>query len=256
MTNRSAAVTCLLAMAAGVAVDVACGDALLLHGGRVVSGSVTRNDSVYVVSTAGGRRAYPAENVLMQGESVDGLYRKLAHRTFGQEQHLKLAEWCVENALQSRAIEQLDQCRRTDPRVVRLREKADAIVTTSAEQVAPPKETRTTAFGLSPETVRMYRRKVSPLIRNACGGAACHGPSAAVPLHASPVAMPNETRAMIAAALRRVAPLDPSGSPLVRMAVTPHGGSSGSPLKGPAASRQAELLATWASRAAAEAKRP
>jgi|GEM_PF-1026700 len=84
---------------------------LLLTNGRVLEGTVTEQGTKYLVQTRNGRLPVDQHAVVKLGRSVKELYQHLAERVPDRDpdEHLKLAQWCLNQGLRDEAKDQLQK---------------------------------------------------------------------------------------------------------------------------------------------------
>ncbi len=164
---------------------------VLLKDGRVFPGSYQQVPGGYRVENHGGSVILPFEQVHLTAESLVNAYEIMRDATLqpSTDQHLKLAEWCINNDLLEQARVEITwalqlEPLRTEARLLlaQLDAKSNLPVVKhpkpamSADGFRLPDER--TDSGIFKEAHQEFIRKVQPILVNKCGNAGCHGSAA------------------------------------------------------------------------------
>lgn len=170
----------------------ATGVAVLLDG-RVFHGALAEVAGGYSVKQPGGAViVLPFEQVRLTAPDLPAAYTVLrdSYRQPTADDHLALAQWCLENALYPQARSELQQALRLEP----LRQEARTLLQQIDQASPPPAAANAPApavtpamslstfgaaddaltSGISRETHQEFMGKVQPLLMNKCGNAGCH----------------------------------------------------------------------------------
>jgi hypothetical protein len=169
---------------------------LLVRGGGVLQGTITRVGDRYRVTRANGQLDVAAEQVTLACRSLEEAYERQRQQMprDSAEAHLALAEWCLRYDLVPQAARELTDVRRLDSRHARLpvverrlnavrqstasRTQADSDAKRNREQAAIEMQQLEAAIAdLPAAVVERFARKVQPLLVNNCTTAGCHQPS-------------------------------------------------------------------------------
>jgi hypothetical protein len=216
---------------------------LLLKNGETLEGKISAAGDFYLVV---------AENTEMQvrARDVEALCRDLDHVVAHKaakldprsaDDHLGLAQWCIDRELYGIAARELTVAYRIDdthPRIALLERRMKAAMTAPRAVPPPPKPVapaideatvNRALAGLSSETVHDFTVRVQPLMMNYCATAGCHGPKPKSEFHLERVYLNelNDSRVVrrnLYAALKQVDRRNPATSKLLTVPLTPHGG--------------------------------
>jgi len=233
---------------------------LVLRNGSVLEGKILRVGDRYVVGLSERDEVVvPADRVEMECDSLTEAYQrkqKLLGADATVRDHLRLADWCLQNDLLAASAEQLMAAQRRDPsdpaneyfekrlRLAARRRPArasgqpvpsDMSSRDELEELEELDELDELVRSLPADMVEQFTKTIQPLLINSCGGGTCHGANTDTQFHLmSPVrssTLPRRfTQKNLQAALEHVDPVQPSRSPLLQMATEPHGQSNDAPL--------------------------
>ncbi|MCA8996134.1 MAG: hypothetical protein KDA80_04095 [Planctomycetaceae bacterium] len=164
---------------------------IVLHDGRVFNGQVSETAGGYRIDRTNGYVIVPFEKVLVTAGTLIEAYEAMRDslQRPSAEDHIALAEWCLDNQLLRQAESQTAKALALEP----LRSDARALMKRIDELLHPspneemPRESviRTangvlvrserTSAGLTRETNQEFVRTIQPLLQNSCGNAQCHG---------------------------------------------------------------------------------
>jgi hypothetical protein len=221
---------------------------LVLRNGRVIRGDITRlGDRAVVVLPNGGQVQLPARDIAIEAQSIEEAYELLRAALQSPEQidgHLELATWCMREGLHSQATSELlvaFQIKPDDPRIDQISKQLDYVV--SAKSAAPKKsqdaktikpataqELDLLARAMPKVAVEQFTSSVQMVLLNRCGTAQCHDNNSKSALRLMrPAKGERFWRRMTLRNLHstklQIDARHPQESPLLKMAVTPHGGS-------------------------------
>ncbi|NLE36895.1 MAG: hypothetical protein GX621_02610 [Pirellulaceae bacterium] len=165
---------------------------VVLHGGQVFAGRVTRAGDIYHVVLSNGEIRLRANQVAFHCESLQEAYqrRRETIRAGHVESHLEMARWCRHNGLFDEGLRELGDAAAVDPgnpwiphleRSLRAAaqhyetpelgdEPAKALGPTSSDLDRMVRQ-------LSPQSVAAFTSAVQPLLLNSCATGGCHGPN-------------------------------------------------------------------------------
>lgn len=218
---------------------------VLLKNGQTLSGTVSPAGDYYLVVTDTAElqvRAADVEAVCRDLEEV--LTRKRAViNDRSADDHLDLAQWCIDRELFGHAARELTEAYRIDdihPRIALVERRLKAAMTPVRPIVPPPPkpkpavddaavEAATRAVG--PVALAEFTVRIQPLLMNYCATAGCHGPKPASSFHLERVYLserndPRAVRRNLYAALQFVDRQSPATSKLLTMPIAAHGGRS------------------------------
>ncbi|MBN1588081.1 MAG: hypothetical protein JW888_01040 [Pirellulales bacterium] len=170
--------------------NVARESVIVLHGGQVFKGKITRADDVYRVELPNGEIRVRANKVAFQCDSLEEAYgrRRAAIRFGDADEHIELARWCQRNELFGAAARELADAMAAEPNnpLVPHLERQLKMAMTPAEPrskaAKPPKADGPTGEELEemirqmpPGSVEMFTNSIQPLLLNSCAGGGCHG---------------------------------------------------------------------------------
>ncbi len=245
---------------------------IVLTDGRVFSGRISNLAGGYRVDWSGTYAIVPFGKVDVTARSLNEAYVALRDRTLKPtaDDHLALAEWCLQNQLVGPARSEVVKALKLEP----LRPEARTLLVTIDERLNLKKEkvelrTRSamtldgflrspekTADGFSREVHREYVRQVQPLILNKCGNAYCHGQAAKNSFHLESVQRGISGNRMLrqsnlAQVMNQIDFVDPGQSPLLLKSVSVDKWHRKIFL-GQRGGEQFKILSDWVRRAAAE----
>lgn len=169
---------------------------LVLHGGQLVRGKVSRSGTGYSVERGTGRMFVPAPQVRFQAKDLEDAYQqqRLALPPRDAAARVELAKWCVTVKLLPAARDELRAALELDPEQEEIRKLLqrvnDLLKPRPAEPERPePKprlrlneilyqEQAESLGGLSRESATAFSARVQPILMNNCAMASCHGPAA------------------------------------------------------------------------------
>jgi len=234
---------------------------VVLDNESLLEGRVSRvADGYEVHRPVGGDITVPAERVVAvvaNRKAAFGIVARRANRRDADER-LRLAKWCQAHELNEEALAEAEAAARMRPGFTaaeRLAESLRALTKMNAagpgpaivpaKAVAPAKDTVTDvpAIEYNSESFPIFATKVNPILMNTC--ASCHAKDDA---KVFPLTRTGGRAAIIrnlTAALAHVNPADPTASPILAKALTPHGGATEAPLKGRTHPAY-QALETWA----------
>lgn len=244
---------------------------LLLKNGRSLSGTISRSGDFYLVATPESElqiRTHEVEAVCRDWEEA---YRHKSTRinVRSADDHLELAQWCIECQLFGHAARELTEAYRIDdlhPRVPLLERRIRAAMTEPkpTEPVVAPtpviskiddEALEAIAKSVSHETLLDFTTRIQPLLVNYCATAGCHGPRATSDFQLHRVYLhetrdPRLLRANLATVLQRIDRKQPQASKLLTVPIAAHGGAK-KPIFHAHNVDHYRQLAAWVARAAA-----
>ena len=238
--------------------------ALILDGGEVYGGFVTRHSYGVEVRSEHGSVVLPPERIHVNAATLDAAFLQLRDEVDPADAAARadLAAWCLSHGLPLRSREELLAALELKPtrddwrRALRRVETVIAAASARADRVAPASDAVPAAApttGLSAETMRAFTGRVEPILLTRCGNAGCHGRAGAGAFRlTNPSRSAATTRRNLAAALAFVGDGGPLTSPLLAVCVDRPDRRGRTPfrVRGGPASKSA--LTAWAARAAAE----
>jgi hypothetical protein len=242
---------------------------LVVHGGGVLEGTITRVGDRYRVARDHGQLDVAADRVTFVCRSRAEAYERQRQELprDNAEAHLRLAEWCLRYDLVPQAAEELTEVRRLDPRHPQLalverrldvaNQAASRVgrVDESHQSVAPQfdrgemQRLEAAVADLPPGVVERFARKVQPLLVNNCTTAGCHQPSGKQEFQLDRAVLYGLTNRRttlrnLTAALALVDRARPQASPLIVVPRESHGGMA-RPIFGPRQEDQLRQLVDW-----------
>jgi len=222
---------------------------LVLRNGRVLHGDITRlGDRAVVVLANGSQVQLPSRDIAVEATSLPDAYELLRKGLQSPDQidgHLELATWCMREGLHSQATSELLvalQINPKDPRIDQISRQLDYVVSAksaTAKKTEAPKATTVAtaeeldllARSMPKEAVEQFTSSVQMLLLNRCGTAHCHDTNSKSALRLMRPAKGERfwrrmTLRNLHSAKGQIDNTRPQESPLLKMAVTPHGGSS------------------------------
>ena len=249
--------------AAGVAGDPSVPRLVVMHGGKVVEGSLRTASGGYELETPNGRVFIADSYIWFTAENRLEAYRTLRERIpeASAGTHVKIAQWCIENRLHHQAKEELRLALRIEPQhvdartMLRLLEPSSAASENSGAKLRPsPLDPVQTLGNLPHHAAQEFVTRIQPLLVNRCGNANCHGAASGhaftlrtvrpgVPAYRSLTEQnPDAVRKLISYE-------SPETSPLLAAAATATSTGHGGPRKplfpGPTGAAQLRGLAQW-----------
>jgi hypothetical protein len=247
---------------------------LLLAGGQVLRGKITRAGDYYYVSLAEGEiRVKTASVELVCHDLDEGYRRKQARIAQGTAlDHLDLAQWCLQQDLLGYAAQEVSAAMDLDPQQPRipLLERRLELARGQQEQAVARVEGAEAALsnddldrmihGMPAGTVDFFAHTIQPLILNHCATAGCHtqGPAHAYNLLRIPLGRPPNrrlTQRNLFATLQQINAADPALSPLLQQSIREHG-SAKTPVFTRNDALQYRQLVVWVYRVAKSAPPP
>ncbi|HEX4148170.1 MAG TPA: hypothetical protein VHY20_04245 [Pirellulales bacterium] len=247
---------------------------LLLAGGQVLRGKVTRAGDYYYVSLSEGEIRVKSSSVELFCHDLDeGYRRKRARIAQGTAlDHLELAQWCLQQDLLGYAAQEVSAAMDLDPQQPRipLLERRLELARSQQQQPAAHAEGADAALsnddldrmvrGMPAGTVDAFTHTIQPLILNHCTAAGCHGQGSgtAYSLLRIPLGRPPNrrlTQRNLFATLRRINASDPALSPLLQQAIREHG-SAKTPVFTSHDAQQYRQLVIWVYRVSKSAPPP
>lgn len=161
---------------------------LLLRGGQVLQGEITRAGDNYLLTLPTGEISVRAADVVFQCRDLDEAY---AHRR-GEinparvDERVRLIEWCLQYGLFSAAAREIAEAEEQWPRDARvaalgrrllLRDQASKPNPNASDTSREPsfEELDQLVRGLPPRAASIFTSSIQPLLLNQCATAACHG---------------------------------------------------------------------------------
>ena len=163
---------------------------LMLRNGQMLEGRIYRVADRYEVVRPTGELFVPASQVLFHCETLEDAYqlRRRSLRGDSAQEHLELAQWCIQSRLFDAARQEITIARELDYRHPWLplteRRLNMALVPKSPEAANPlrgrlvgptPQELDRLVRSMPPKTVESFTQSIQPLLVNHCGAAGCHG---------------------------------------------------------------------------------
>ncbi|HEX3656936.1 MAG TPA: hypothetical protein VHV55_14060 [Pirellulales bacterium] len=215
---------------------------LLLDGGQVLRGKITRAGDYYFVSLGDGEIRVKSSNVELFCHTLDeGYQRKRTNIAQGTAlDHLNLAQWCLHQGLLGYAAKEVSAAIDLDPLQPRIPLLERRLELARSQQEEAEKHVASTETALSNEdldrlvrgmpagTVDYFAHTIQPLILNHCSTAGCHGPDSNTGYKLMRFSLghtPNRrlTQRNLFATLEHINAADPALSPLLQQAIREHG---------------------------------
>jgi hypothetical protein len=221
MIGRNATIFSVLLLLAQPLVGVRADDSapplpqriVVLRNGEVLEGQISQQDDRYVVTIENGEIRLPMRDVDFLCQSLEEAYDVQSKRLTGQriEDHLRLADWCLQHDLAGGAAQEITAAMAIDPNDLRVQvldrrlqemmktplENSSSdeqspegernagpnsnLAGSTAEKTAKPAlpvnadELERLARNLPAGTVESYSTTILPLLLNHCSTAGCHG---------------------------------------------------------------------------------
>jgi hypothetical protein len=217
---------------------------LLLRNGSVLEGSILRSGDRYDVGFQDGDLRVRVSDVEFAGSTLDECYEH-RRRSIGfdkVEDHLGLAEWCLQHQLHAAAGRELRDavaCDPSHPRTLLVERRlrlamegpGDARTTEPGRiDAARPEELDRMVRTMPPGAVEAFTNVIQPMLLNHCSTASCHGPTSSTSLRLMRIAS-NRTQSRRAtqrnlhSVLSVIDNQHPDASLLLTMPIRPHGTS-------------------------------
>lgn len=242
----------------------AAGEVVLLQNGATLSGSVATTNSGLEVRGSGTAIRLRSEEIAFVGTTAESVYEWLRGQFEGPAisglEHLRLADWCLENSLHAQAARELLDARQAgtrNPRLDLLERRLDEELRRAS---SPPsqkpsprqplnKQPRIAAANpslpkLPSGGLHYFTRRIQPLLLNGCAASGCHSElddNGSFALDRSSLHGHGDHRSTgrnLRVAYEAIRIEQPKQSPLLTAAKGPHHGHT--PFAG---ARRAELLA-------------
>lgn len=216
---------------------------LILQNGEVIRGRITRSGNRYYVALPGGELRLKADDVALRCKDLrEGYAKKRAMlRNPRADEHLELAQWCLQHALLDEAEAEVREAARLDADHPRIRLLARRLELARAEPEAKPlavvgaplaadhAELDRRTRELPAEVMRRFTATVQPLLLNSCAATGCHGVGAKSEFTLTKVRGQGErarrqTQRNLLAVLEQLELQRPQESPLLVQPIAPHGG--------------------------------
>jgi len=161
---------------------------LVLRGGQVLQGDITRAGDNYYLTLATGEISIRAADVELQCGDLDEAYehRRKAVNLVRVDERIKLIEWCLQQDLFAAAAREIAEANTqwpTDPRIAALSRRL--LLRGQTAKPNPGMDDRSTepsfeqldqlVRGLPPRAASGFTNAIQPLLLNQCATSACHG---------------------------------------------------------------------------------
>jgi hypothetical protein len=236
---------------------------VLLRNGEILAGTISHAGDFYYISKPGSEIRLKATEVEQVADNLEGIYlEKRSRATTGKLQdHLVLAEWCIEHKLVDQADHELKEAETIDPQSLRLpllRRRLELAQPNRAGPATtqPPVESSPAndeldrlVRGLPGHAVESFTSTVQPLLVNNCTTSGCHGPRSQGKLRllrlslASP-ANRRLTQRNLYSVWQVIDANQPASSPLLTQPIGPHGKAKGPIFSGREAAQYRQLV-SW-----------
>lgn len=240
---------------------------LVLHGGRVIRGHISRGINGYVISTEQSSIIIPELQVQIEAKDLVDAYRKLRSmiKTPSANQHVGLAQWCMTYELYSHARVELRDALHLTPShdqarsmLQRLEQKLNPhkIISTPKPKASKIDEDgfdepdSQSLSGLSRETAHLFIRQIQPILVNNCGNGSCHGSGAKNRFQLTHVrigygAHQIHAERNLAMVIREIDFDSPSSSPILKRSQDGHARSVRYVFRGFSGQKQRDKLEEW-----------
>jgi hypothetical protein len=220
---------------------------VVLDNDNLLEGHVRRVDDGYEVRRpVGGDVTFPASRVVAVVADRKAAYAVVAGRANRRDadERLRLAKWCVTHGLEEEALAEAEAAARMRPGFVAAERLADslrampkaaparpdpAVVPAKAEAPAKESVTDVKAIEYNSESFPMFAGKVNTILMNTC--ASCHAKEDMKSFRLTRAGGRAGVTKNLMSALAQVNPADPTASPLLVKALTPHGNATEAPLR-------------------------
>jgi hypothetical protein len=240
----------------------------MLRNGQMLEGHIVRVAERYEIVRPTGELHVNASQVLFHCATLEEVYqlRRRGLQGNSAQEHIDLAQWCIQVRLFNEAREELSEAAQIDNRhpllPVTERRLNMALVPKAARDSTSPKqpagpttqELDRLVRSMPPKTVETFTQSIQPLLVNQCGTAGCHGYGARrgfqlirAPSDGPPTA--RATQRNLHATLQWLDLKSPDKSLLLTKSTTPHG-SSLTPVFGDRQTVQYRALVSWCYRVA------
>lgn len=274
---------CLLAQPPGEVTEALGIGVLLTDAAVLYEGKIDHVGSLYRVMSAGRTEIVREVNVAFTGQSREDAYEYLVSKKKPAiaEDAARLADWCMKNTLPKQAISEAKQALKLAPDnkaiaklvhdceenakkvaakpVIRIVGTASTSpITPTAAVMAPATlpNMMTTGAGKpilprSAELEASFAKSVQPMLMNLCAN--CHSDSTRqlnfrITRIPEGITLSPKTAENVVASMSQISKEQPTASPLLVMAITPHGGRTTAPLS--RASGAYKNLEIWIAKAA------
>jgi len=236
---------------------------LILRTGSVLRGTITRSGDRYYVALPDAEIRIRVADVELFCTSLDDAYRMKSDviKPGEVDQRLELSEWCIRYNLLGYAARELATARSEDPRHPRLELVERRLRIAADPSTLPPASQEPGRFrssgeelnqwvrGLPPGAVETFTNHVQPLLLNRCATGGCHGAAATNQLRLERTAggrpiSRSITYRNLEAVLQCINRDDAAASPLLKLPLESHGGTSGAIFQSHDL-QQYQLLAIW-----------
>ncbi len=239
---------------------------LLLRNGQALRGKITHAGDYYFVTLASGE-------IRLKADQVDLICRNLeegyAAKRGGIDptkvnDHLDLAQWCLEHELYEGATAELADAEaidRSNARLALIKRQMELArqrpgvhdrKLAAADKVLTNEELDRLVRGMPHGTVEMFSTAIQPLLLNTCTTSGCHGVAAdnrlrLLRLNLGKSASRRLTQRNLHAVMQLIDRNNPSASPLLQVPIAPHG-TSKNPIFTSKEAVQYRQLVVWVSR--------
>lgn len=214
---------------------------LLLRNGEVLAGRITHAGDYYYLSRPRGDLRLKASEVELVAADLNEVYQNKRGQTEpgNLQDHLNLAEWCVQQELLDQAADELSEAATIAPRHPRLgliqrrlelaqRGEPPAAHRKQAEPGPTNDDLDRLVRGMPSRSVEEFTSTVQPLLVNNCTSAGCHNahsPGKLRLLRLPRTGIPSRrlTQRNLHSVLQVIDPNDPIASPLLTQPIAPHG---------------------------------
>ncbi len=162
---------------------------ILLNNRQVLRGEIALYGNRYLITQANSEIRLPREQVARICQNIQEAYLHLQHQSrFGSaSDHLRLAQWCLDEGLFTEAQRQLEEGtlkRPNHPRIDLIRRQLEfaktkrptpAIQEPKIQSLHNAEELEELFDQMPPGMVESFTRVVQPLLLNSCSARGCHG---------------------------------------------------------------------------------
>jgi hypothetical protein len=219
---------------------------VLLTNGQLLEGTITASGDYYDMQVGTGQIRLRRSQVAHVAQSVRECYeyKRGEIRIERAQDHLDLADWCMQQRLFDEAAEEIAAARRSDPAHpkipllqtrLRLAQQAATAPKVAAETstAAPPSGAKVNEIAgrdLSPSSMADFTQHIQPLLLNNCTGSGCHSAqsSTAMRLERLPINRftgRKSTQRNLQSVLLQIDRSNPLASRLLTAPLEPHGGA-------------------------------
>lgn len=219
-----------------------CPRVIVLRGGQVFQGQITRSGDFYHVKLPIGEIRVRAAKVAFDCETLEQAYReqRAAFRFDSADEHIELARWCQRNGLLTQAASELAEAMADEPNSPRVAHFERQLKLAMQPKQQKPRPTVRQPDGPTLEqldemmrqmpsgSVEMFTNSIQPLLVNSCTTSGCHSPQKNEGLRlirTSPGRPPNRrvTQRNLHAVLEWIDRRRPENSRLLTEAIRAHG---------------------------------